>query len=173
PVTLDRREFVAAVAASAAIRLPQASRDDPLGVRDDFPITQSRVFLNSAYIAPIPRPVVDAGTAFLTAKSTRPLEVGELIGTDDRLRGQFARLINATPGEVALLCSTAEGENTLAQGLDLQRGDNVVVDELHYPTEFVLYRALEASRGIELRIVPHRGGAVDASDSARYVDTRT
>jgi selenocysteine lyase/cysteine desulfurase len=49
----------------------------------------------------------------------------------------------------------------------------VVVDELHYPTEFVLYRALEAARGIELRVVKHRNGAVDAADFAPYVDKRT
>jgi len=47
------------------------------------------------------------------------------------------------------------------------------VDELHYPTEFVLYRALEASRGIELRIVKHRDGAVEASDFAPLIDKRT
>ena len=81
--------------------------------------------------------------------------------------------MNATPDEVALLFSTAEGENVLAQGLDLQAGDNVVVDDLHYPTEFVLYRALEASKGIELRIARHRNGTVDASDFAPLIDRRT
>ena len=81
--------------------------------------------------------------------------------------------MNATADEIGLLFSTAEGENVIAQGLDLVAGDNVVVDELHYPTEFVLYRALEASRGIELRIAKHRDGAVDASDFAPLVDRRT
>jgi len=146
---------------------------DPLGVRADFPIVADRTYLNSAYIAPIPRSVVAAGTEFLHNKSTRPLEVGELIGTDETLRAQFARLVNATPDEIALLFSTAEGENVIAQGLDLVAGDNVVVDELHYPTEFVLYRALEASRGIELRIAKHREGRVEASDFAPLIDRRT
>ena len=52
-------------------------------------------------------------------------------------------------------------------------GDNVVVDDLHYTTEFVLYRALEASRGIELRIVKNRDGAVTASDFEPHIDKRT
>ncbi len=183
-MSLDRRSFVATaagLAASAAAKpapTPPTGRtvlreDDPLGVRDDFPIVADRAYLNSAYIAPIPRQVVAAGTAFLEEKSTRPLTLNDLLGTDETLRGQFARLVNATPDEVALLFSTAEGENVLAQGLDLQAGDNVVIDELHYPTEFVLYRALEASRGIELRIARHRNGAVDASDFAPHIDRRT
>ncbi len=180
----DRRSFIAAAAALVAsvggrTRQPSPASgssvpaSDPLGVRRDFPITAERAYLNSAYIAPIPRQVVAAGTEFLEHKSRRPLEVRELMGTDETLRTQFARLVNATPDEVALLFSTAEGENTIAQGLDLKAGDNVVVDDLHYPTEFVLYRALEASRGIELRIAKHRDGRVDASDFEPLIDHRT
>jgi selenocysteine lyase/cysteine desulfurase len=185
-MSLDRRSFVAAaaaLAASAAVSPAEAARRietgnagagaDPLGVRGDFPIATDRTYLNSAYIAPIPRAVVTAGTAFLEAKSSRPLLVSELLGTDEEVRRKFARLVNATPDEVGLLFSTAEGENVLAQGLDLKAGDNVVIDVLHYPTEFVLYRALEASRGIELRIVPHRDGVVEAKDFEPYVDRRT
>jgi cysteine desulfurase/selenocysteine lyase len=184
-MSTDRRSFIAtaaSLAASAAVRPPQAiatptrfdaGADDPLGVRADFPIVEGRAYLNSAYIAPIPRQVVAAGTAFLEEKSRRPLTLNDLLGTDETLRTQFAGLVNATADEIALLFSTAEGENILAQGLDLVAGDNVVVDDLHYPTEFVLYRALEASRGIELRIARHRDGVVDASDFAPLIDRRT
>jgi selenocysteine lyase/cysteine desulfurase len=170
---MDRRAFVATTAALAAGRVRVSVPADPLGVRADFPITAERTYLNSAYIAPVPRPVVQAGTEFLEHKAKRPLEVGELLGGDGKLRSQFAQLINASPDEVGLLFSTAEGENIIAQGMDLQPGDNVVIDDLHYPTEFVLYRALEASKGIELRIARHRNGAVDVTDFAPLVDRRT
>jgi len=171
---MDRRSFVAATAATlAATKVRVTAPDDPLGVRADFPITAQRTYLNSAYIAPVPRAVVQAGSEFLENKSKRPLEVGELLGGDGKLRSQFAQLINASPDEVGLLFSTAEGENIIAQGMDLKAGDNVVIDELHYPTEFVLYRALEASNGIELRIVKHRNGAVDMKDFAALVDDKT
>ncbi len=184
-MTLDRRSFVAAaasMAATAAIRpgmVPpglarQVSRgEDPLNVRADFPIVENRTYLNSAYVTPIPRQVVAANQAFLEAKSTRQMLVGELLAKNDELRKQFAQLINATPDEVGLLFSTAEGENVVANGIGLKPGDNVVVDELHYPTEFVLYRALEKTRGIELRIVKARNGAVDVSDFEPHVDNRT
>lgn len=57
--------------------------------------------------------------------------------------------------------------------MGLKPGDNVVVDDLHYDTEFVLYRALEASQGIELRIVKNREGAVTAADFEPHIDKRT
>ena len=185
-MTLDRRSFVAAAASftATAITRPSAAlpehrphptrADDPLGVRGDFPIVDNRIFLNSAYIAPIPRQVVAAGHAFLEEKATNSFQLGPLLRKCDEVRSQFARLINAASAdEIGLLFSTGEGENVVAAGLDLKSGDNVVIDELHYTTEFVLYRMLERTRGIELRIARHRNGVVDASDFEPLVDART
>ena len=176
---LDRRSFVAAAASLAAGSvvpgIPHIQRpDDPLGVRDDFPIVHERTFLNSAYIAPIPRQVVAAGRAFLEEKSTHSLQLGPLLRKCGEVRAQFARLIGAaSPDEIGLLFSTAEGENVVAAGLALKAGDNIVIDQLHYDTEFVLYRTLEKRKGVELRIVKHRNGTVDASDFEPLVDART
>jgi len=184
-MTLDRRTFVATAAslAAAAVAHPYsavamptalAREDDPLGVRGDFPIVTKRTFLNSAYIAPIPKQVVAAGTAFLEEKANNSFQLGPLLRKCDEVRAQFARLINAaSPDEIGLLFSTAEGENVVASGLGLKAGDNVVIDELHYDTEFVLYRTLEKTQGVELRIAKHRNGVVDASDIEPLVDNRT
>ena len=183
---LDRRAFVTTAASltaaalarpTAAIAVPglaPAHVDDPLGVRQDFPIVANRVFLNSAYIAPIPKQVVAAGHAFLEEKCTNSFQLGPLLRKCDEVRAQFARLINAASAdEIGLLFSTGEGENVVAAGLDLKAGDNVVIDDLHYDTEFVLYRTLEKTRGVELRIARHRDGVVDASDFEPLVDGRT
>jgi cysteine desulfurase/selenocysteine lyase len=183
---LDRRSFVAAAASMAAASVVRPSAtvamppervafgDDPLGVRGDFPIVNERTFLNSAYIAPIPMQVVSAGHAFLEEKARRSFQLGPLLKKCDEVRVQFARLIGAaSPDEIGLLFSTAEGENVVAAGLGLKAGDNVVIDELHYNTEFVLYRQLEKLNDVELRIAKHRNGLVDASDFEPLVDTRT
>lgn len=183
---LDRRSFIRAAASLAAASVAGASpvdaapsslpngAEDPLGVRGDFPIVQQRRFLNSAYIAPIPRQVVAAGQAFLEEKARRSFQLGPLLGKCDEVRAQFARLIGAaSPDEIGLLYSTAEGENVVAAGLGLKAGDNVVIDELHYDTEFVLYRMLEKLRGVELRIARHRNGVVTACDFEPLVDRNT
>ncbi len=180
-MSIDRRSFIAAAATSAAIRpervqgaQPESDQGvDPLGVRADFPIVSEHIFLNSAYIAPTPRSVVAASHAYLEGKSARPMQLNALMATNQAVRVQFARVVNATPDEIGLLNSTGEGENVIANGVGLKAGDNVVVDDLHYNTEFVLYRALEASRGIELRIVKNRDGAVTARDFEPHVDKRT
>ena len=148
--------------------------DDPLGVRPDFPILENgRTYVNSAYVTPCPRAVPAAGAAFLQAKATRPITVGEMLAKANEVRRQFAQLINATPEEIGFLFATTEGENTVANNIPLKPGDNVVVDDLHYEGALVVYRQLEKRRGIELRIVRHRGGALTPADFARRVDART
>jgi selenocysteine lyase/cysteine desulfurase len=101
------------------------------------------------------------------------MQLSTLMATNDAVRAQFARIVNATPDEIGLLNSTGEGESVIANGIGLRAGDNVVIDDLHYNTEFVLYRALEASRGIELRIVKNKDGAVTAKDFEPHIDRRT
>lgn len=185
-MTMDRREMLAGTASLAAMAAvtPRkalqagarlALRDsDPLGVRRDFPILDDgRVYVDSAYITPCPRPVVAAGTAFLQAKSQRALTVGELLTKTHAVGAQFAQLINATPDEVGFVFATTEGENTVANNVPMALGDNVVVDSLHYEGALVVHRELEQRRGIELRIVEHRNGLVTPGDIARQVDDRT
>jgi len=171
---MDRRDFLRIASAApiaAGARLVPAT--DPLGVRADFPAASRGVYLNSAYITPVPESVAAAGRAFDEAKATRPISLGDMQAKADEVRGQFAHLINASPEEVGFLASTSEGENLVARALDLQRGDNIVIDELHYQTEFVLYRQLETTHGIELRIAKARSGAVTAAEFEPLVNRRT
>ena len=180
-MSIDRRSFMTAAATAASIHpssvlgaqsKPDRARD-PLGVRGDFPIVSGHIFLNSAYIAPTHSAVIAASHAYIDGKSARPMQLSALMATNEAVRTQFARIVKATPDEIGLLYSTGEGESVIANGIGLKAGDNVVIDDLHYNTEFILYRALEGSRGIELRIVKSRNGAVAASDFAPHIDKRT
>jgi selenocysteine lyase/cysteine desulfurase len=177
-MNIDRREFLGVVPATAAIAAwrsarPRADTDDPLGVRGDFPITRDEIFLNSAYIAPPPTVVEEAGVSFIRSKTHRPISLGDMLAKTDEVRSKFARLVRADDEEVGFFFATSEGENVVARSIGLQPGDNVVIDELHYDTTFVLYRHLEETLGIELRIAKHSGGAVRPETFEPLMDERT
>lgn len=161
-----------ASALSSGLAAVQPSAD-PLGVRDDFPVASSSLFLNSAYIAPSPLTVMAAGREFADAKGTAPIALGDMLRRTEEVRAQYARLINASPDEIAFLSATSEGENVVAQSLGLAKGDNVVIDELHYESEFVLYSQLAKTRSVALRIAKARGGAVTIKELEPLVDRRT
>jgi len=146
---------------------------DPLGVRADFPVADTSLFLNSAYITPTPIPVVDAGREFAVSKGYAPIALGDMLRKTNAVRAQYAKLINASPDEIGFLFATSEGENVVARSMHLGRGDNVVIDELHYETEFVLYAHLAKTTGVELRVAKAKGGAVTAKELEPLVNRRT
>src|SRR2546427_3873180 len=118
------------------------------------------------------RLVRDSGTPAVATTQTRPRAA--VLHPPPRFAdrgGDKRRLAVALCAPSSL--ATSEGENIVTSALDLKAGDNVVVDELHYNTSFVLYRHLEATRGIALRIVKHRDGRVATEDFSRAVDNRT
>jgi len=178
-MTFSRRQFLSAASGAAMIGAAServvggAQPGQPLSTRADFPAVNEYTFLNTAYIGLIPRPVVDAGRAWLDARARRPLEVGEMLAKADEVRHRFAALINATDDEIGLLFATSEGENVVTDALDFKPGDNVVIDDLVYPSTPVIYRRLQETKGVDLRIVKHRGGSVHMSDYAKLVDNRT
>jgi len=175
---LTRREFIGGVSAAAAVtglppQLRGGSDDDPLGVRGDFPAVQEGIYLDSAYITPSPRQAVRAAQDFAAAKARSPVSLGRMLEETNTVRQRFARLINATEQEVGVLFATSDGENIVARALDLGEGDNVVIDDLHYETTYILYQHLAETHGLEVRIVPSRDGVADADAFAEYVDGLT
>jgi selenocysteine lyase/cysteine desulfurase len=89
------------------------------------------------------------------------------------LKEEFGALINATADEIAFVQSTSDGENIVVAGMDLpRRGGNVVVDDLHFTTSLFMYKTLE-ERGLELRVVKHRDGAVPLEAMSDAIDSDT
>jgi hypothetical protein len=109
---LNRRQFIE-VASGAAVVLPlerqpaKSDKDDPLGVRRDFPAARDGLYLNSAYIAPVPTPAADAARVFAERKASKPIPLDEMLKKTDEVRGQFARLVGAEPDEIGFLYSTS------------------------------------------------------------------
>ena len=146
--------------------------DDPLGIRGVFPVTEEHAYLNTASVGPLPIPVRDALGAYADEKMLRR-NPNARNTTMAGARARFAGLFGADEEEIAFLYATSGAENIIVSAMDWRAGDNVVVDELHFTTTFVLYRELERRAGVELRIIPARDGVVTVDDFAARTDRRT
>jgi len=150
-----------------------AEIDDPLGVRKDFPATGDYTFLNTAYIGLIPQPVADAAHTWIEARARHTRSVGDMEAKKHESRQLFAGLVGASEDEIGFLSCTTEGENVVVHSLDWKAGDNVVFDDLVYESTPVIYRRLQQTHGVEMRIVKNRAGAGTVEDFAKLVDRRT
>jgi selenocysteine lyase/cysteine desulfurase len=94
----------------------------------------------------------------------------DLIADTRRL---FAALIHAESDEIAFTKNVSEGLNMVAGSLDWQPGDNVVLcPELEHPNNIYPWLNLRR-RGVEIRAVPARAGAISVEDMLARVDSRT
>jgi selenocysteine lyase/cysteine desulfurase len=142
-------------------------------LRDLFPVTSNLVYMNCAAVGPLSVPAAEA----MMAMATDQREYGALHWRDwlaeyVRLREAAARLIGATPAEIALLKNTSEGLSFVAQGLRWRAGDNVVTTDLEFPSNSTPWRNLDR-RGVEVRVVRSREGAYGPDDVEALIDGRT
>ncbi len=116
-----------------------------------FPSTRRLCYLNHAAIAPWPSTVSQAVQAFAEENTQfGARDYDAWMAREDDCRQRFADLLNASGDDIALLKNTSEGLSVVAQGLPWQAGDNIVIPDCEFPSNWLPWAKLE-SRGVELR----------------------
>ena len=101
-------------------------------------------------------------------EEARALEAGMV----ELARGKCARLFSVSPEEITFLSNASEGINNVAYGLDWQKGDNVVVADVEFPSGILPWTRFE-NLGVEVRVVRHKKWFIDLEDIAALIDERT
>jgi len=119
-----------------------------------FQLDENIVHLNHAAVAPWPVVTRDAVIAFANENtSIGSQNYGLWMKTEQQLKLKLALLINAnSTDEIAILKNTSEGLSLIAQGLSFNAGDNIVVPAEEFPSNKVVWQALEA-QGVDIRLV--------------------
>lgn len=139
----------------------------------EFPVRRNFLYFNHAAVAPLPRRVADAMTAHIASVRDRgAADWRAWYGMIESVREKSARLIGATVAEIAFVPNTSWGINLVALGFPWQEGDNVVTDDLEFPSNAYPWRGL-AARGVACRVARSRAGRVTAEDLAALMDART
>jgi cysteine desulfurase/selenocysteine lyase len=142
-------------------------------IRKEFPVTEHRLFMDHARVAPLPRPVQAAITAFAEeACEQGTAHYGEWLKEIEIVRARFAKLINADPDEVAFVKNTSEGLSIVANGIDWKEGDNVVIPDIEFPANVYPWMNLKR-RGVDVRFVKAVRGRVPFEQITAQVNSRT
>jgi L-cysteine/cystine lyase len=133
-------------------------------IRDHFPATLAQAYLNTGTAGPLSRPAADAIESMnrrqlIEGRSNFSVYMDEYIPMQNRLRGQLARLFNASEDEIALTLHTTNGMNIATWGLRWQPGDEIVTDAHEHPGGLLPVYAVARRFGLTVRVVP-----VDLSD---------
>lgn len=142
--------------------------DDVQKIREQFPVTKSKVFLNHAAQSPFPKPVVDAVRKYVDEYSRFEATAVEC---DNDGKPYFAKLICGRPGEIAQVENTSMGLNIAANALKYPRGSKIVTTDLEYPS--VVYPWLRKNLNVKVHYVKNIDGRVSLDDMEKAVDDKT
>jgi cysteine desulfurase / selenocysteine lyase len=139
----------------------------------EFPVRRNFLYFNHAAVSPLPRRVADAMAAHVAQVRDRgAADWRSWFGMVEKTREKAARLLGASVAEVAFVPNTSWGLNLVALGFPWKDGDNVVTDDLEFPSNAYPWRSL-SDRGVECRVAKSRGGRIALDDLAALVDART
>jgi selenocysteine lyase/cysteine desulfurase len=126
----------------------------PSAHRDLFDIPREVAYLNAASYSPLPNVTAETGRQAIGNK-VRPWELGAAFISDqnERARTAAARLINASPDDVALIPSVGYGFATLAKSLDIPRGSRVLVLEDDHTSPVLEWHARGLPQGFTVETV--------------------
>jgi selenocysteine lyase/cysteine desulfurase len=96
----------------------------------------------------------------------------EWIEAYEALRGAFARFINAQPDEVAIITSASAGINPIANALEFDGRNKVVMSEYEFPTMGQIWLA-QRPRGAEIHFLDGVNNTVPTECYERAVDKKT
>jgi cysteine desulfurase / selenocysteine lyase len=130
-------------------------------------------YLNYAGIGLVREPARAAMHAAVDEVLTRGApEYGRFFAARDAARRAAARLLEAEPEEIALVGNTSHGIQLVAEGLDWQAGDEIVVFDRDFPANVQPWRRL-TRHGVVLRWVPMRAGGYELDDIAAAIGPAT
>ncbi|AAY79454.1 aminotransferase class V-fold PLP-dependent enzyme [Sulfolobus acidocaldarius] len=141
--------------------------------RELVPITKRMTYLNHAAISPTPLPVYFEANRYLIDV----MRYGSLADNDEEsdelyhIRKNIGSLINAEADEISLIPNTSFGVNVISFGLDIKEGENIVTDNLEFPTVVYPFLKLE-KKGVKIKLVKTKPDTIE-EDLLSAIDTRT
>jgi selenocysteine lyase/cysteine desulfurase len=140
-------------------------------IRQEFPITKTMLYFDSAHQAPLAASVKAGIEKFLAEGFMAAGPKSLWLERVEQVRARIAALLGADVSEIAFTKNTSEGLNIAANALPLKSGDNVVMVHGDHPNNTYAFLHLQR-KGVEIRFVPMTE-VINAQSFESSIDERT
>jgi selenocysteine lyase/cysteine desulfurase len=138
-----------------------------------FPIVRNKIFIAHAAVSVLPQAVADAISGYVRKSAEEFPDFTELLRIIQETREFAARLLHASPEEIALLGPTSLGLSLFANGISWEAGDEVVCYLDDYPANVYPWLNLR-QRGVTVRYLePPRLGEITVDVVERALTNKT
>jgi selenocysteine lyase/cysteine desulfurase len=141
--------------------------------REQMAVAKRWAYFDHAAVAPLPKRVGEAVAGWASAMIEDGVaDWSRWRKTVETARKLAAKLLNADRDEIALVHSTTEGINFVAEGVPWRAGDNIVTLSSEFPSNLYPWMN-QKDKGVEVRQVPAALERVDLDAVARACDEKT
>jgi selenocysteine lyase/cysteine desulfurase len=142
-------------------------------IRSEFPILAHTTYLNACSQGALSHRVRRAYEQYLDGWDERGAEWEHWVERAEAARAGFARLLHASPKEIAVTTSVSQGVNGIVSALSLDARPRIVISEYEFPTVGQIAHAQEL-RGAEIvHVRPDEDGSIPLERFADAIDERT
>jgi selenocysteine lyase/cysteine desulfurase len=138
-------------------------------IRKDFPALNKWHYFDTAATGLMPKRAMRSMRKWLKDQLLNgDLSYNSWLKETERVRDKIAKLINASPQEIAFTKNTSEGLSIVANGLKFRKDENVILNDLEFPAN--VYPWLNRAR---VKFVKSENGRITIEDIEKAVDERT
>src|SRR4030081_232406 len=119
-----------------------------------FDIPDDVAYLNCAYMSPLMKPALEAGTVGL-ARKAHPWELtpDQFFAGADEFRATAAQLLDCSADCVAIVPSASYGIATAARNLPVKKGQSILVLDEQFPSNYYPWQRRAEETGASLKVV--------------------
>lgn len=140
--------------------------------KDKFPQTREYTYLNTAAEGLLSTDSQEALLEYARAKSRGSINRPKHYEIEAETVGLATEFLGAPEGSVTFLANATEGLNLLANSLEWEEGDEVVITDLEFPSNVITWLRLK-EKGVRLEVVEADGGMIRLEDIASRITPRT
>jgi selenocysteine lyase/cysteine desulfurase len=142
--------------------------------RTEFADFEGVAYLNIANQGALPLVAARAAQAAIETKKL-PYKLSDHTYFDlpDRIRGNLARLIGASPDEIAITSGASTGLSIVAAGIEWREGDEILIGRGEFPAHYAAWLPYQKSGRVNVRVIDARGRFFTADDYIQQIGPRT
>ena len=145
-----------------------------LDVRKDFSAIEKYNYLNTASVGLLPKQTINAIKRYLDKERL----YGNIYWKEwenklEQARSLIAELIGAKEEEIAIVSNTSEGLNIVANGIKWKNKENIVLNDLEFPSNIFPWQNQAKKHNLEIRIAKNVHGKIPLEEYEKHIDDNT
>ncbi|NPV12479.1 MAG: aminotransferase class V-fold PLP-dependent enzyme [Ignavibacteria bacterium] len=136
-------------------------------------LNNGMIYFNHASTGPIPDFTVKAINKYLEQRSEDSIDnYNEILAITKETKELVAKFINTTSDRIAFVDNVSNAMNLLAQGLQWNKDDEIILFDIEFPANVYPFLNLE-KQGVKVKILPTKNGKIIFDEIRKNITDKT